>query len=114
MSNSNALQSMQDGASIPSMPESSSSAFRNSATASLASDGCSYPGFNNGGVSLLAGMGLTEDQYTLILQSMVHGDGFLKMMDTDGANVPPGEKRSLDDLCEDGRSSKRSRFETIE
>jgi len=112
-STSSALQSMRDGAPLPSMPESSSSSvFPSSATAIPSSDGCS---FNDEGISLLAGMGLTDDQYTLILQNMVNGDGFLGMMDSDGANIPGGiEKRSLDDLGEDGRNRKRSRFETIE
>lgn len=109
-SNPSALQSIRDGAPLPSMPESSSSAFPSSAAAIPGLDGRS---FDDEGISLLAGMGLTDDQYTLILQNMVNGDGFFGMMDSD---VPPGgiEKRSLDDLGEDGRGRKRSRFETIE
>jgi osomolarity two-component system response regulator SKN7 len=81
--------------------------------------GRSTPGFLNfggtydGEINPLAGMGLTDDQYTLILQNMVNGDGFLSMMD-EAVITGSMEKRSLEDLGEDGRNKKRSRFETIE
>lgn len=68
-------------------------------------------GAHDGGINLLAGMGLTDDQYR-ILRNMV-GDG---MMD-DGMNGVGSstEKRTLEDVSggEDGQSRKRSHFETI-
>jgi len=70
-----------------------------------------FGGAYNGGINLLAGMGLTDDQYTLILQNMVNGESVID----DGMNVVgTSEKRTLQDLSEDGRNRKRSRFETIE
>lgn len=56
---------------------------------------------DSGRVNPLAGMGLTDDQYKTILQSIVGADSF------------GNEKRGLDD-DDDGRPGKRGRFETIE
>ena len=102
---------------LPSMIESSSAIGSSGATDTQPGHSSlgflNFGGGYNGGINLLAGMGLTDDQYTLILQNMVNGES---MMD-DGMNVVRGtntEKRTLEDLSEDGRSMKRSRFETIE
>ena len=64
-------------------------------------------------INPLAGMGLTDEEYAMILQNIVNGDGLTGLLDE---NMPTSsaEKRPLDDLSEDGRSGKRSRFEVIE
>lgn len=77
-------------------------------------------------INPLAGMGLTDEQYNMILQNIVNGEGFMGMMDTisstssgsgmnNGSSTSGGmsEKRPLDD-GEDDRRGKRSRFEVIE
>ncbi|KAJ7272952.1 HSF-type DNA-binding-domain-containing protein, partial [Mycena rebaudengoi] len=58
-----------------------------------------------GGINVLAGMGLTDEQYNVMLAGIVSGDGF---------NF--GEKRSREQIDEEGggRDGKRSRFEVIE
>ncbi len=56
---------------------------------------------NEGRVNPLAGMGLTDEQYNMILQNIVNGETFV------------GEKRALED-DDDGRDGKRGRFEVIE
>jgi len=112
---------------LPTMIESSSAISGSGATAAGDTQSRNEPtgrsslgflnfgGGFNGGINLLAGMGLTDDQYALILQNMVNGES---MVD-DGVSVVGGsnnntEKRTREDLSEDGRSSKRSRFEIIE
>ncbi|KZT23920.1 hypothetical protein NEOLEDRAFT_1068377 [Neolentinus lepideus HHB14362 ss-1] len=59
---------------------------------------------DDGKINPLAGMGLTDEQYAMILQSMVNGEAF-----------PGGtaEKRALDEPA-DARDPKRSRFEIVE
>ncbi|KAI0351559.1 hypothetical protein OH77DRAFT_1410970 [Trametes cingulata] len=73
---------------------------------------------DDGKINPLAGMGLTDEQYTLILQNLVNGESFSGVSSLEGANGhghAGGEssKRPLDDGS-DGRESKRSRFEVIE
>ncbi|EJF66352.1 hypothetical protein DICSQDRAFT_49867 [Dichomitus squalens LYAD-421 SS1] len=65
-----------------------------------------------GKINPLAGMGLTDEQYTLILQNLVNGESFSGVSSLEGANGE-SSKRALDDP-HDGRESKRSRFEIIE
>lgn len=86
-----------------------------------------------GRLNPLAGMGLTDEQYNVILQNIVHGDGFMGGMGMVGGEAGMGagaggmgdgmgsgggggggEKRQLDDGGEDGREGKRSRFEVVE
>src|SRR5882757_2811618 len=79
--NSNMLQSMQAGPLLPNMIESSSSSSSSAIAQSrdeptgAHTTGRSTLGFLNvggtpgGGINLLAGMGLTDDQYALILQN---------------------------------------------
>lgn len=120
-SNLSTLQSMQPGSPFSNLIESPSASDGATSTnpATGLTSGRSTPGFLNfggtydGEINPLAGMGLTDDQYTLILQNMVNGDGFLSMMD-EAVITGSMEKRSLEDLGEDGRNKKRSRFETIE
>ena len=69
-------------------------------------------------INPLAGMGLTDEQYTLILQNMVNGESFsgvpLPADITEGGGPSVnGVKRGLED-DEDGRDGKRGRFEVVE
>ena len=84
---------------------------------SVAAAGPSATGFSlgddDGKINPLAGMGLTDEQYTLILQNLVNGESFSGVSSLEGATGGESSKRSLDDAS-DGRESKRSRFEVIE
>lgn len=78
-------------------------------------------------INPLAGLGLTDEQYGMILQGLVNGDGFVGAMEGVGysgvpstsgiVEMPSGssgsEKRPLED-ADDDREGKRSRFEVIE
>ncbi|KAI8982936.1 HSF-type DNA-binding-domain-containing protein [Trametes punicea] len=84
---------------------------------------------DEGKINPLAGMGLTDEQYTLILQNLVNNESFAGVGSLEGVGVGvsalsgcggaggsgAGEssKRPLDDAS-DGREPKRSRFEVIE
>jgi len=67
----------------------------------------------------LAGMGLSDEDYNMILQNLVNGERFMGM-GMDGVVVAGGGgggmKRTIDDVGfeSDERGSKRSRFEVIE
>ncbi|PPQ68077.1 hypothetical protein CVT24_002941 [Panaeolus cyanescens] len=100
--------------------------------------GFSAPLDDEGRVNPLAGMGLTDEQYNMILQNLVSGDGFMGMggdaggasgsgvgggmsmgmgvMDgMGGSGSGMGEKRPLDDAGDDREGSlKRGRFEVVE
>jgi osomolarity two-component system response regulator SKN7 len=70
----------------------------------------------DGRINPLAGMGLSDEQYAVILHNLVNGESFPGVagmtmgMVNDGV---VGEKRALDDPS-DGRDGKRSRFELVE
>ena len=71
-----------------------------------------------GRIDPLAGMGLTQQQYQLILHGLVNGDSSLSSavngtVGTGGVSMGGGEKRSLAD-AEDERDGKRGRFEVLE
>ena len=66
---------------------------------------------DEGKINPLAGMGLTDEQYTLILSNLVNGESFQGIDAVHG--LGESSKRSLDDP-HDGRDPKRSRFEVIE
>lgn len=69
---------------------------------------------DSGRIDPLAGMGLTQQQYQLILQGLVHGDSSLgTAMNGAGPGVSLNEKRSLED-AEDERDGKRGRFVVLE
>ena len=77
-------------------------------------------GGDDGKINPLAGMGLTDEQYALILHNMVAGEGFMGM-GAMGMGIPlgmgvalDGGKRGLDDPEDTGRDGKRGRFEVIE
>ncbi|KAH8998368.1 HSF-type DNA-binding-domain-containing protein [Lactarius hatsudake] len=71
-----------------------------------------------GRIDPLAGMGLTQQQYQLILHGLVNGDSSLSAavggtVVGAGVSMGGGEKRSLAD-AEDERDGKRGRFEILE
>jgi osomolarity two-component system response regulator SKN7 len=66
---------------------------------------------DDGRINFLAGMGLTDEQYGMILQTLVDEDGLSGAMDE---SIGPIEKRPLEEPSDDGRNGKRSRFEVIE
>ncbi|KAJ7090415.1 HSF-type DNA-binding-domain-containing protein [Mycena belliarum] len=61
----------------------------------------------DGRINVLAGMGLSDEQYNVMLAGIVNGDAF---------SFAPPEKRALerDEDDPNGREGKRSRFEVIE
>ncbi|KAJ7671004.1 HSF-type DNA-binding-domain-containing protein [Mycena rosella] len=67
--------------------------------------GLGSPDAGDGRINVLAGMGLSDEQYNIMLAGIVNGDAF---------NF--GEKRSLDldEVDSDGREGKRGRFEVVE
>lgn len=67
---------------------------------------------SDGRLNPLAGMGLTDEQYNMILQNIVNGETFSTGLNMD-AGVSVGEKRTHED-SDDDRNGKRSRFEVIE
>jgi|SRR5712675_2947791 len=69
---------------------------------------------DSGRIDPLVGMGLTQQQYQLILQGLVNGDSSLSAAVNGAGPVSMGaEKRSLED-AEDERDGKRGRFEVLE
>jgi len=66
---------------------------------------------DDGRINFLAGMGLTDEQYSMILQNLVNEDGLPGAMDESISSI---EKRPLEEPGDDGRNGKRSRFEVIE
>jgi len=66
---------------------------------------------DDGRINFLAGMGLTDEQYSMILQNLVNEDGLPGAMDE---SIGAIEKRPLEEPGDDGRNGKRSRFEVIE
>ncbi|KZT02388.1 uncharacterized protein LAESUDRAFT_415035 [Laetiporus sulphureus 93-53] len=88
----------------------------NAAAANSGGLGLTPLGEDDGKINPLAGMGLTDEQYTLILQNLVNGESFMGIGSLDGgmeAVGVTGGKRPLDDAS-DGRDPKRSRFEVVE
>jgi len=75
----------------------------------MAAGGDSEP---DGRINPLAGMGLTDEQYTMILQNIVNGESFPGVPLPDPDIISLG-KRGLED-DDDGRDGKRGRFEVVE
>ena len=96
-----------------------------SAAQQAAANGALPLGFSLGGddddgkINPLAGMGLTDEQYTMILQNLVNGESFAGVSALEcqsrgvGVGASGSGKRALDEAG-DGREPKRSRFELIE
>ncbi|EKM54935.1 uncharacterized protein PHACADRAFT_119777 [Phanerochaete carnosa HHB-10118-sp] len=78
-------------------------------------------GDDDGKINPLAGMGLTDEQYTTILHNMVNGESFMGIGPLPGMGMGmtmmsmamDNGKRGLEDP-EDGRDGKKVRFEIIE
>lgn len=66
---------------------------------------------DDGQINPLAGMGLTDEQYSMILQNIVNGDALMDDGNTVSSLI---EKRPLEEPGADERNGKRSRFELIE
>lgn len=63
-------------------------------------------------VNPLAGMGLSDEQYSVILRNVVNGEGIRGGM---GMGMGYGEKRAMEDDGDgDVREGKRGRFEVVE
>ncbi|KAJ7253384.1 HSF-type DNA-binding-domain-containing protein [Mycena haematopus] len=71
----------------------------------LLSYGLGSPDPGDGRINVLAGMGLSDEQYNIMLAGIVNGDGF---------NFGEKRARDLDEVDPDGRDGKRSRFEVVE
>jgi osomolarity two-component system, response regulator SKN7 len=66
-------------------------------------------------INPLAGLGLSDELYAQILQTIVGGDTFSGFDDgVSGSGSGEGGKRSLDDPESDPRDEKRSRFQVVE
>ena len=108
------------------IPPLSDSAFDQAlqvSAASMTASSSAGAGFNfslgdpdDGKINPLAGMGLSDEQYSMILQNLVNGESFMGIgmnaLDT-GSSMLDGSKRPLDDTT-DNRDGKRPRFEVIE
>ncbi|KAE9405131.1 hypothetical protein BT96DRAFT_358309 [Gymnopus androsaceus JB14] len=68
-----------------------------------------------GRLNPLAGMGLSDEQYNMILNGIVNGETFAGSMDmgVQDAGSSAGMKRRLDERDDDERDGKRSRFELV-
>lgn len=117
---------LSDSAFDQALALQANAALASSASSSAGAGPSSGAGFNlnlslgddDGKINPLAGMGLTDEQYTMILHNMVAGEGFGGLGGLGGMAMGMGlgmglEKRGLDD-AEDGRDGKRGRFEVIE
>lgn len=117
------IQTMQTMNRIPrsvGIPPLSDSGFDQAlATQANAMASSSSGGFTlgdyEGKINPLAGMGLSDEQYTMILQNMVAGETFIGLggLSLDVVAGLDNAKRALDDSS-DGRDGKRGRFEVIE
>jgi len=72
---------------------------------------------SEGTINPLVGMGITDDQYSLILQNMMSKEDFLLQSDNSpmAENFSSGTKRELSspDELNDERQGKRGRFEEV-
>jgi osomolarity two-component system response regulator SKN7 len=108
-------QQMTSSMSIPRLPMGMNpplndagfqSALQAGTNSALMGYGLGSPDVGEGRLNVLAGMGLTDEQYNVMLASIVNGDAF---------NVADKRSLDLDDDDESNeRESKRSRFEVLE
>ncbi|KAI0263425.1 HSF-type DNA-binding-domain-containing protein [Gloeopeniophorella convolvens] len=106
------LEAIQQMGKFPSraLGPADTAAIEEDAETSLAVQPSVNPPVDDGGrIDPLVGMGLTQQQYQMILQGLVSGGG--AGVGVDGVLGP--EKRSLDD-ADDERDGKRGRFEVLE
>jgi osomolarity two-component system response regulator SKN7 len=126
------LKAIQQMARIPrsiGVPPLSDSAFEQALTvqaqasnlmAANGGDRQGTPGGSDdeGKINPLAGMGLTDEQYSMILQNLVNGEPFMGISGLNPADLTgassSSSKRPLDDGQDQERSGKRGRFEIVE
>ncbi|KAI9446058.1 HSF-type DNA-binding-domain-containing protein [Lactarius indigo] len=112
------LKAIQQMGKFPRMMGAADSGIEEDPETSMAVQPSMNPPVEDAGrIDPLAGMGLTQQQYQLILHGLVNGDSSLSAAvggTVVGAGVSMGsEKRSLAD-AEDERDGKRGRFEILE
>ncbi|KAJ7184442.1 HSF-type DNA-binding-domain-containing protein [Mycena filopes] len=83
----------------------SSSGGSSSPGSTLMGYGLGSPDAGDGRINVLAGMGLSDEQYNIMLAGIIGGDGF---------NFGEKRTREMDEGDPDGRDGKRSRFELVE
>lgn len=98
---------------IPPLSDASFDAALNASAAQASSSSLMSLGEDEGKINPLAGMGLTDEQYTLILQNLVNNESFTGMRGMSLEGDIDSSKRSLEDPT-DARDSKRGRFEVVE
>lgn len=140
MSSSSTLDPNSSNSQASTSASTSSNTPSSSTLTSAPTPNFSFPlslGDDDGKINPLAGMGLTDEQYSMILQNLVSGENFMGIgssldamsmgamgvgmsmmggMAMGMGGVPAygeGLKRGLDDMS-DGRDGKRGRFEVIE
>jgi osomolarity two-component system response regulator SKN7 len=112
------LKVIQQMAQVPrsvGIPPLSDSAFEQALAVGASNNSLMAAGGSDetdGRINPLAGMGLTDEQYALILQNLVNGVPLPPDVANDGPSVN-GVKRGLEE-DEDGRNGKRGRFEVVE
>jgi osomolarity two-component system response regulator SKN7 len=119
------LKVIQQMAQIPrsvGIPPLSDSAFEQALAVGASNNSLMAAGGSDetdGRINPLAGMGLTDEQYSMILQNLVNGESFpgvplaTDVVEGGGGPSVNGVKRGLEE-DEDGRDGKRGRFEVVE
>jgi osomolarity two-component system, response regulator SKN7 len=70
---------------------------------------------DEGKINPLAGMGLTDEQYNMILQNLVNGEPFIVNESLSARDPGAGSsKRAMEETSDQDRSRKRGRFEVVE
>lgn len=118
------LKVIQQMAQIPrsvGIPPLSDSAFEQALAVGASNNSLMAAGGSDeadGRINPLAGMGLTDEQYTTILQNLVNSESFSTVqLPADGLAAGPltnGKRGLEDDDDDDGRDGKRGRFEVLE
>lgn len=98
---------------IPPLSDASFDAALSASAAQASSSLFMSLGDDDGKINPLAGMGLTDEQYSIILQNLMNSESFVGVGGMQLENVLDGGKRALEDPT-DPRESKRGRFEVIE
>lgn len=124
------LKAIQQMAKIPrsiGVPPLSDSAFEQALTvqaqaSNLMNERAGTPGGSDdeGKINPLAGMGLTDEQYSMILQNLVNGEPFMGIPGLNPADMSgtspsaSSAKRPLEEGQDQERTGKRGRFEIVE
>ncbi|KII88312.1 hypothetical protein PLICRDRAFT_29883 [Plicaturopsis crispa FD-325 SS-3] len=94
------------------VPPLSDAAFEQALTLQAASNPAL--GDDDGRINPLAGMGLTDEQYAMILQGLVNGESFPGVGMPDASSPSAGDKRERDDGDARDGGAKRGRFEVVD